>query len=295
MESHAAATAIIKPFATRSGDDGCSPIRHLAMIAGGVGWRSVRLGMFTAYFDASGAGDQLAVVVAGFVSSAELWIEWEAKWLEKLSEYGLDHFHYSELSSWPEPKKAALVAELCKIIRPHVASKSGAAVINQEVNAVFSGSEREEWRINAYAVAGRTVAKKMRQWCQAVGSGRMPELVFEHGDVGRGKLDYLLTSQGYPAPIFKYKKKTTDRKSGIVHEPAIPLQAADLLAYEIFRRIREYRKTGREPNDSRLCADLENIPGEYGCVEYDRLKLQRDSFEQEDPEILIPSVKIKTS
>ena len=77
--------------------------------------------------------------------------------------------------------------------------------------------------------------------------------------------------------------------------PAIPLQAADLLAYEIFSRIREFMQTSQKPADARLCADLENIPGEYGTVELDRLALQRDAMEQGDPDILIPRVKIKTS
>jgi hypothetical protein len=57
----------------------------------------------------------------------------------------------------------------------------------------------------------------------------------------------------------------------------------------------EYLQTGQKPAEARLCADLENIPGEYGTVERDRLALQRDAMEQHDPDILIPSVEIKTS
>jgi hypothetical protein len=249
--------------------------------------------MFTAYFDASGAKDQPVVVVAGFVSLAELWQEWEAEWLAKLSEYGLAYFHYNEISSWQEARKSRLIAELSRIIRCYVAHKAGVAVINRDMGEVFSELELKQWRINAYAVAGRTVAKEMRLWCMR-GNGQLPVLVFEHGDDGQGQLAHLLTSQGYPEPIIKHKKKFTDRK-GKVHEPAIPLQAADLLAYELFWRVREHQRTGRIPAEARLSPDLENIPGDYGTVEYDRLTLQRDAFEQGHPDILIPSVRIKTS
>ena len=118
--------------------------------------------MLKAYFDASGAQDQLAVVVAGFVSSAELWMEWEEEWLKKLSDYGLAYFHYKELNGWPKSKRSDLAADLCAMIRPYVSAKTGVAVINREVAAVFSDSERKNWRINAYAVAGRTAAREMR-------------------------------------------------------------------------------------------------------------------------------------
>jgi hypothetical protein len=118
--------------------------------------------------------------------------------------YGLSCFHYKELYEWPKSRRSDLIADLCGIIRPYVAAKTGVAVVNREMAAIFSESERKNWRINAYAVAGRTVAREMRLWCQR-GSGILPELVYERGDVGQDKLTHLLTSQGYPNPIFKPK------------------------------------------------------------------------------------------
>jgi hypothetical protein len=94
-------------------------------------------------------------------------------------------------------------------------------------------------------------------------------------------------SQGYPTPIFKPKRFHKDRKSGIVHEPAVPLQAADLLAAEVFRRVRAYQQQGHITEDSaRLPSPLDKIPGECGSVEFDRLKLLKQAFEERDPDIL---------
>jgi hypothetical protein len=250
--------------------------------------------MFTAYFDASGAPDQLAVVVAGFVSSAELWVEWEAEWRAKLRAYGLECFHNKELSEWPETKRADLISELCRIIRSYACFKTGIAVVNRHISEVFTEAESKEWKINAYAVAGRTAAREMRLWSLR-GSGVMPELVYERGDAGQDRLRHLLVSQGYPEPFFRPKKEFTDRKSGVILQGAIPLQAADLLAYQICWRLREFLKTGKKPDSERLCSDLENIPGDYGTVEHDRLLLQKDALEQQDPDILVPRVRIKTN
>jgi hypothetical protein len=46
---------------------------------------------------------------------------------------------------------------------------------------------------------------------------------------------------------------------------------------------------------SRLPIDLENIPGECGTVEVGRLRLIRQALEEDDPEILVPSVKIRVN
>jgi hypothetical protein len=258
--------------------------------------------MFSAYFDASGKRDQLIVVVAGFVSSAELWAEWEREWLKRLSVDGVSCFHATELKHHlTEYRRRVLFRDLETIIRAYVSAKAAVAVVNNQVDSIFSREEREEWRIHAYALAGRTVARQMRLWA-GQWRGPLPELVFERGDDGAGQLQALLTKQGYPAAIFKPKRAFRDRKTGIIEQPAIPLQAGDLLAHEIFIRMRHYLKLG--PDDrkafvkdpaSRIGVDLENIPGECGTIEEDRLRLVRQHLDEEDPQILVPAVKILTN
>ena len=53
--------------------------------------------MLTVGFDASGKeADQEHLVVAGFVSSANDWINFEKAWRERLKEGGKEYFHRSE-------------------------------------------------------------------------------------------------------------------------------------------------------------------------------------------------------
>jgi hypothetical protein len=61
--------------------------------------------MFSAYFDASGKRDQPIVVVAGFVSSVQLWAEWEREWLKRLSEDGISCFHATDLKHLTEYRR----------------------------------------------------------------------------------------------------------------------------------------------------------------------------------------------
>jgi hypothetical protein len=234
------------------------------------------------------------LAVAGFVSSAECWIEWEKEWLSRLREDGLDYFHRAELNKWNPVKREKLIEDLCRIIRTYVNSKTGVAVVNAKLRTKLSVDERTRWRLKAYALAGRTAAKEMRIWASQW-QGPMPELIYEQGDYGTGDLMHLLTSQGYPAPIFKPKRTRKHQKSGLTIEGAIPLQAADLLAYEVFSRVRCVQENGYITKERhRLPDDLEKIPGECGFVTDDHLDFLKQGMEDLDKLVMIPKVRIKT-
>lgn len=71
------------------------PIQHLAMsLHPYPSWGSVLMGMFTAYFDASGQEHEHPyMVVAGFVASTTAWSEFSEEWKAVLSDYGVKTFH----------------------------------------------------------------------------------------------------------------------------------------------------------------------------------------------------------
>jgi hypothetical protein len=124
------------------------------------------LAAFTAYFDAGGEEhSQVALSVAGFVASAEAWIEWEREWRERLLKDGLSVFHSSDvLRQLGEVKADRLVDDLCSILRGHVSAKTGAAVLHYDVQKALPDELRDQYRITSYALCGRIVAKEMRIW-----------------------------------------------------------------------------------------------------------------------------------
>ena len=137
------------------------------------------LGMFKGYFDASGDDhSQLLLVIAGFVSHDTAWAEWETEWRERLAEYKLKCFHNRELYSWDLGRKRRLMDDLSEIISHHVGYKFGVIVKNTDLNAGLSEAARRRWRIQAYGLAGRTIAREARIWAESWG-GLMPTLVFE--------------------------------------------------------------------------------------------------------------------
>jgi len=251
--------------------------------------------MFIAYFDASGDDHcQFALAVGGFVASADSWTEWEREWLDRLRNDGLECFHWTELNGWDVWRRTRLIDDLCSIIMNHVSAKSGAALINDDLRAQLSAAEREKWRIKSFSLAGRTVAKKMRIWASEWG-GRMPELVFEAGDKGKGQLIHLLESQGYPSPIFRPKRTYRHKKSLVVIEGAVPLQAGDLLAYKLFAKARAIKQNPEASRDfSRLHPILDRIPGLCGVVTPNHLRFLKQGMEQIDSLVMTTDVKIRT-
>jgi hypothetical protein len=251
--------------------------------------------MFTAYFDASGSfHDQPVLAVAGFVASADGWIDWESAWLKRLKEDGLEYFHRNELSAWHPNRRKTLIDDLSAIILDHVSCKTGIAVVNEGLHTHLTDAERKQWRINAYSLAGRIAAKEMRAWSSSWG-GRMPEMVFERGDDGSNDLKALMEGDGYASPIFKPKKTSINRKSGISEEGAIPLKAEDLLAYEVYSRGQTVEVDVHIKRAfMRLPDSLDRVSGACGVVGDNQLEFLRQGLDQRDSLIAIHSdVKIK--
>lgn len=88
----------------------------------------------------------------------------------------------------------------------------------------------------------------------------LPEMIFETGDKGKGSLIKLLEKEGFPSPSFRPKKDTM--KKGLLAKAAIPLQAADLLAYECFHPVREMEQVGHLISIRPSYEDISRILGD---------------------------------
>jgi hypothetical protein len=219
-----------------------------------------------AVFDASGhESDQPFMVVAGFVSSAGDWDEFSRLWLERLGRDGLPYFHANQFASgsgifkgWrpSDARTIALASELMALIRQHAYRYFVQGVRPSEFAQAFTPEERKNFDINAYALCGRTAVADLGRFLRGSSltwdNTRIPDLVFEDGDIGKGRLRDMLVRHNWPVPTFLPGKQPKPTKSGVV-KPLVPLQAADWLAYEFFRLLKldtierdEWRWAARE-------------------------------------------------
>lgn len=222
-----------------------SPIEHLATITNCSNWEEVLMGMFTVCFDAGGSDhDQEYLVVAGFVSSAKDWKDFECAWVTRLKEDGIEYFHMVEFAhsmgqfknGWKnnELKRRKLLTDLMFIIKSHVYRRFGCVIENKVFINTLSKEQRDKWLLSAYTLAAITCAGQVYNWISPFSyNSPIPlEFVFEKGDAGKGKLIERFESDLNITPVFK-PKRNEKNSFGII--PAfIPLQAADFWAYEIF-------------------------------------------------------------
>ncbi len=216
----------------------------------GSDWRDYLVMPLAAYFDAAGhEADQKFVVVAGFVATPAMWTDFDRDWKARLAKDDVEFFHAVEFAQstgqfkgWRDEKekRQALSNDLMEILKRNVSRKFVCAVSVESLRADMSEDIKAAFLINAYSLAGRTCAARLRQWQDREQWKTVPELIFEEGDIGKGMLRDSLVRDGFGEPLFR-PKKDTPTADGLIIPGLTPLQAADWLAYEFFLSVRDQR------------------------------------------------------
>jgi len=250
-----------------------SAIDHLAQSLNR--WDRYLFGMFTGYFDDAGGADHGYTVVAGWVSSLERWRNFAEEWRAMLSAFRVPHFDMKTLSHFKgvyapwkdDPKMKDQFQDFaCRIIAGNVLFGWAQIVehsVFEKVNGVY---QLREYVGNEYALAGVSVALKMRDWVQNHTPPEPFEIVFDDGTAKRGKLVDVMRREHFAEPIFR----SPVARGGFW--PVVQLQAADFLAYEV-RKVR-----ADDPNESRPIEDhrisLRKLifpPNDWGTYKEDSL------------------------
>ncbi|MGB7623607.1 MAG: DUF3800 domain-containing protein [Terriglobia bacterium] len=246
--------------------------------------------MLEAYFDASGKeSDQPFLVVAGFVSSAVLWIEFEDRWRTRLKRAGITTFHATECEHCEgefrkfrnrRKERDDLVMDLIRLIRIHVYYKFGCNVVINDLGELSEMNKRK-YLFNAYSLAGRACAALVAKWRVEEKQPMQVQYIFEKGDEGMGMVARGLEVDGFrPIPIFRDKKDRIDQDGNLIPGNA-GLQAADCLAYESFRELKNihFKRPKRKSRwQFTLLNQIDGIIGEYGRAELRRFNKQSSHF-----------------
>lgn len=207
------------------------------------------MAMFTAYFDASGAGQgQPFIIVSGFVANLQQWAMFERIWAEAHREAELDlPFHMAEfMAALQQPAYASQNNARPDYVRiakdPDAAELFLHRLAVTEVTALHCGiscivpmdvyndiSSLLDLRkvIPPYALAARMCIHQLHQWEKTFAIGEPTEYIFEAGDFEQGKFTDLMVDEGETLPIYKNKKDFAG------------LQAADHYAWEQFHFLKK--------------------------------------------------------
>lgn len=192
--------------------------------------------MFSAYFDGSGQkAEQDVMSVAGFVSSVEKWLDFETSWGELLKEFGIEPpFHMTDFATGAKPydswkdnkeKRRLFMIKAVGMIGDTTLGSFGAAVQVEAFRFVKRTYTSPFDAIGGpYPWLGTAVILGAQDWSrQRLGPDDRLGCGFESGDDDQGEL-------------ISHMRKHGVRLIPLDKKEVVPLQAADILAWEIRRR-----------------------------------------------------------
>jgi len=234
------------------------------------------MGMLSAYFDDSGtdAGTR-AAVVGGYVASDFQWKRFVARWTEALDQEGikivrradLENFRgeFSEERGWNPSRRTDFVRKLHRIIKTCTYSAVSAAVIKDDFTTTMPGWVKELFG-GVYGWCACMCVIAMRGWCTEVHHSDPINWTFESGTEGAHEISQMFQALQLP----DLRDHFCIGSFSFALKELKPLQAADLVAYEVFKHIEnQLLDRGKRPR-RRSALDLFRRQDERYATFWDR-------------------------
>jgi Protein of unknown function (DUF3800) len=246
------------------------------------------------YFDDSGTDAGTPVAVAAcYVAEKTQWDEFVRNWDEVRLEEGFDMFHMAEFVAkpemghkpfcdWDNAKKTRVYRRLASIINCRVRKGFAIAIPKQPFDEYAIDEFKKHYAENHYVWAAKTVMGLIENWRKQFSITAPMQYVFESGSLGQPQIERVwkecLLHEGL------------DKKHGIVPNGVLfqdkrhfkPLQAADILAWQMQNHLRRTVMIGRDANDKKNAHQgflllRENRPMDLGFYSREQT---RKSFER---------------
>lgn len=214
------------------------------------------MAMFTAYFDES-YGEADAYSVAGYVATVGQWEEFVREWRAFCSDEGIEYLHKRELEhcrgqfkKWQslekdeqDENKKRVNKRACNIILRRINAGFGTSVKKSDWLALDKTRIAEVLGTGFYAAGVMSCMKLIAAWAQDFRKQGEIDYVFESGADGAPELTRMLQTiesvdelrDFYKLGSWSFARKKP--KAGKLDNSVIPLQAADMLAYETYRHM----------------------------------------------------------
>lgn len=202
------------------------------------------LAVFAYYADESGThAGSAACAVAAYLSHPDAWLAFEAHWKQCLKDFSIPQFHMSEFENrqgpfvgWEQAKRIDLIDRLVTIINTFTAGGVAFAVdmrqFNEEWVPSLTAQEREV--ADPYLVCALALLGEHAYWMEQLDKHeRSPAaFVFELNGKSAGRLmkffgDVVKHGQATNVPSITHASRVD----------FVPLQAADILAYESYKAL----------------------------------------------------------
>lgn len=173
--------------------------------------------------------------VAGYVSTRQRWKKFGREWEELLREEGISAFHRTDLESlqkefkgWTAERRDRAVRRAQKIIKRWALAGVAVGFPFDLYERIIHTPELRKRFAKPYALCTMRCIIALSEWASEDGYRDPIDYVFDRGDEGRGQvIDAFRVSdrEKYLLGTCRFEDK----------KKFVPLQAADILAYEVYR------------------------------------------------------------
>lgn len=244
---------------------------------------------FEVYFDDSGTDCGTPVAVAAcYVSSKQQWAEFVRNWDEVRAKEGFDGFHMAEFVAkpeaghkpfcdWDNEKKQRVYGKLASIINTRVRKGFAIAVPKKPFDQHVFPEFKEQYAADHYTWAVKTVMGLLEDWRKQFNITVPMQYVFDRGSLGEKQIKAVWEESE--------RRGSAKEKYGFVPEGVMfqdkaifkPLQAADILAWQVQNNLRRTVMIGRNADDRRLVHPgfkmlRENRPMALGFYSTDQMR-----------------------
>ena len=264
-----------------------------------------------AYLDESGTHkSSKALSVGGFLGKADEWGAFRVEWEDALRDFGLDYFHMASFESrigeydWPNEVRRERITRLLGIINRHVLGSVGTVIPLADYDEIFPEDEvppgpnvqqlapgiwapgslepgEPEPKVNPqpgdlrrksggpYGLAASATALSVSELVRPLSGDPHVAYVFERGAIGAGQI--LKVFQDI---VSDEDTRRSMRVLSIAFEDKRefpPLQAADLIAYELHKHLP--RQLGIEDRPVRhTLRELGKMPRSWGWLNAEEMR-----------------------
>lgn len=220
--------------------------------------------MLTIYCDDSGTDKKnRSAVVAGYLSNVAQWDIFRKEWSLVLKDFKVKQMHRTDLENfkgeftedrgWNPTRRKAFLARLHPIINRRMKLSIGTAVIRKDFEEVIPKEVQKKFG-GVYGWCAHTCLVKLRIWCEMPGRRHTEPIqwVFEAGTLGHGQVDAMFNE------LFRNQQQRADWRMdwrikgwSFQGKDIVPLQAADVLAYELFKLVENQVLDGSKKHNVR--------------------------------------------
>ena len=228
------------------------------------------------YFDESGTHDGSdAVAVAGYLSTAEQWDAFDGDWSAALGQWGVRHFHMTDFANgakpfdtWSAEERHTRFAVLTQIIHAHVIASVGWVIPTRLYDAIVSDTAKR-YTGGPYGLAAVGCFIDAAHLLRPTFPASRIAYVFEHGARGAGQvLKVFQQNMADPAQRTELMMQSLKFEG----KEFVPLQAADILAYELHKHLPRQTGLDQRPQRTRHLTMLARVKHIWGHLDEGELR-----------------------